>query len=630
MRKLLAFVVCALLALGVAACGNDDDENSGGGGGGGGDISGSIKIDGSSTVGPFAQAAAEQFKGENPGVKISVGTSGTGGGFEKFCAGETDISNASRSIKDDEEVPLCKKEGITYKEVQVANDGIAIATNTSLKVDCLTVDELKKLWNKGSKVKSLSELNPEHPDTQLSLFGPGTDSGTFDFFTDEINGEEGASRDDYQPSEDDNVLVQGVSGDKGGLGYFGFSYYEQNKDKLNLVGVDAGVRLRQARQRRHPERQVQATLPSAVHVSEREGPQAARDQGVHGLRDRELRRDRGGRSDRPDGLRTDRQGQDGARVAGLEAGTAAARATSGAPALGVARRRWGEEVIKGLLVLAAFISVLTTVGIVISLLGETIVFFGEIGVADYIFGTEWSPFFKPGSFGVVPLISGTFLITGIALIVAIPLGLGSALYLSEYAKPRTRRTIKPVLELLAGVPTIVFGYFALTFFTPEILRGLFNADVSIFNALAGGIVIGFMIVPTIASVSEDAMGAVPQSLREGAFGLGASKLQVSMRVVFPAALSGIVAATVLGISRAVGETMIVLVAAGQVPNLTADPRQPVETMTAFIGATARGDVATGSTQYKTIFAVGATLFVITLIMNAISIRFVRKYRQVYE
>jgi phosphate transport system permease protein len=314
----------------------------------------------------------------------------------------------------------------------------------------------------------------------------------------------------------------------------------------------------------------------------------------------------------------------------LEAGSTAAGAAPRAPALGAARRRYGEDLVKGLLVLAALVSVLTTTGIVISLLGETIVFFREVGFFDYIFGTKWSPLFEPGSFGVVPLISGTFLITGIALLVAVPLGLGAAIYLSEYAHPRTRRAIKPVLEVLAGVPTIVFGYFALTFFTPEILRDLFSMKVAIFNALAAGIVMGFMIIPTVASISEDAMSAVPGSLREGAFGLGASKLQVSLRVVFPAALSGIVAAIVLGISRAVGETMIVLVAAGQVPNLTADPRKSVETMTAFIGATAKGDAPTGSIEYKTIFAVGTTLFVITLIMNAISIRFVRKYRQVYE
>ena len=287
--------------------------------------------------------------------------------------------------------------------------------------------------------------------------------------------------------------------------------------------------------------------------------------------------------------------------------------------------------IKGLLILAAFISVLTTFGIVFSLLEETIVFFGDVNFFDFIGGKDWSPNFEPASFGVLPLIWGTFLITGIALVVAVPLGLGSAVYLSEYAHPRVRKTLKPVLELLAGVPTIVFGYFALTFFTPEILQGVFGNDrIQIFNALSAGIIMGFMIIPTIASLAEDAMSAVPQSLREGAFGLGASKLQVSLRVVFPAALSGIVAAIVLGVSRAVGETMIVLVAAGLIANNAFNPGEPHATMTAFIGATAKGDIATGSIAYKTVFAVGATLFVITFVMNMISIRFVRKYRQVYE
>ena len=240
MKKPIIFAACFALALGAAACGNDDDDDTGNGGGGSQDLSGNIKIDGSSTVAPFAQAAQEAFQGENPGVKITVGTSGTGGGFEKFCAGETDISDASRPIKPDEEVPVCKKAGIDYKEVQVANDGIAVVTNPELKVDCLTTDQLKELWNQGSKVKSLSEIDPKLPDAQLSLFGPGTDSGTFDFFTDVINGEEGVSREDYQPSEDDNVLVQGVEGEPGGLGYFGHSYYEQNQDKLGLVKVDGG------------------------------------------------------------------------------------------------------------------------------------------------------------------------------------------------------------------------------------------------------------------------------------------------------------------------------------------------------------------------------------------------------
>ncbi len=234
MRTHHLLIALLLLALsgGVAACGSEDESSASGG-----DLKGSIAIDGSSTVYPFAQAAAELFNEENPDVKISVGQSGTGGGFEKFCAGETDISDASRPIKPDEEAPVCEKGGVKYHEVQIANDGIAVATNKDLKVDCLTTAQLKKIWNKGSKIKSLKEVDPSLPDTPLSLYGPGTDSGTFDFFTGEINGEEGVTREDYEASEDDNQLVTGVAGDKGGLGYFGFSYYEQNQDKLNLVGV---------------------------------------------------------------------------------------------------------------------------------------------------------------------------------------------------------------------------------------------------------------------------------------------------------------------------------------------------------------------------------------------------------
>ena len=315
----------------------------------------------------------------------------------------------------------------------------------------------------------------------------------------------------------------------------------------------------------------------------------------------------------------------------MEAGsTSIAKGSAEAPILRASRRRWGEGVIKALLMLAALISVLTTTGIILSLLEETISFFGDVGAGDYLFGTDWAPLIEPASFGVLPLVLGTMLISLIGMVVAIPLGLAAAIYLAEYARPAVRKTIKPILELLAGVPTIVFGYFALTFFTPEILRGLFGDDVGIFNALSAGIIIGFLIVPTVASISEDSMSAVPQSLREGSFGLGASKLQTTMRVVFPAALSGIVASVVLGLSRAVGETMVVVIAAGLQPQWGLNIFESMETMTTFIAATAKGDVATGTIAYKTIFAVGTTLFVITLIMNLISIRFVRKYRQIYE
>jgi len=239
LRSLLAAAAAGALALGAAACGSDDNDSSASDSGGK-DVSGTIAIDGSSTVYPFAQAAAEQFQQENPGVKITVGESGTGGGFEKFCNGETDISNASRPIDPEEEVPLCKKGNVGYSEVQIADDGIAVVTNKDLKIDCMTVDQLKGLWNAKSKVQNYKELDPSFPDQKVALFGAGTDSGTFDFFTEEINGEKGDTRKDYQPTEDDNVTVQGVSGDKGGLGYFGFSYFESNQDKLNLVGIDAG------------------------------------------------------------------------------------------------------------------------------------------------------------------------------------------------------------------------------------------------------------------------------------------------------------------------------------------------------------------------------------------------------
>jgi phosphate transport system permease protein len=296
-----------------------------------------------------------------------------------------------------------------------------------------------------------------------------------------------------------------------------------------------------------------------------------------------------------------------------------------------ARSRF-EGAIKGALFCAAALSVLTTVAIVGSLAAETISFFGDVPVGDYLFGTKWTPLLNESqqSFGVLPLVWGTIYLSLIALAVAVPLGLLAAVYLSEYAPPRVRRVVKPVLEVLAGVPTIVFGYFALTFFTPEVLRGVLGIGVNQFNALSAGVIMGLLVLPTIASVAQDAMSAVPASLREGAFGLGATRLQVSLRVVFPAALSGIVAALVLGASRALGETVIVLVAGGQTANLGVDPTESYQSMAAFIAATARGDVPTGSIEYETIFAVGFTVFLLTLALNMLSIRLVRRYRQVYE
>jgi phosphate transport system permease protein len=306
--------------------------------------------------------------------------------------------------------------------------------------------------------------------------------------------------------------------------------------------------------------------------------------------------------------------------------------TVGRPAIATLpkkRIRWGEQVVYLVLFLAAAISVLTTVGIVLSLLLPALEFFGEVSPVDFFTGTTWAPLFLDAQFGVLPLVVGTLMISFLSALVAFPLGLGVAIYLSEYANRRATAFLKPILEILAAVPTVVLGYFALTFVTP-FLRDQLGFQVDIFNALSASIVLGVMLIPTVGTLAEDAMAAVPRDLRDGGFALGADKLQVSTRIVVPAAVSGIIAAFVLAFSRAVGETMIVLIAAGQLAQITFNPFESIETITAFIGATGNGDVPTGSIEYKTIFAVGLTLFVMTLVMNLISIRLVRKYREVYE
>lgn len=293
--------------------------------------------------------------------------------------------------------------------------------------------------------------------------------------------------------------------------------------------------------------------------------------------------------------------------------------------------RLGERVIEALLFLAAVLSVVTTIGIVVSLVGGTIEFFEDIGVGEFLFGTVWTPLFANGSFGVLPILSATLLITAIAMLVAAPLGLGAALYLSEYAGERSRKIFKPVLEVLAGIPTVVYGFFAISFVTPNVLRPLLGAtDIGVFNALSAGLVIGVLIIPIIASLSEDALSSVPQAMRDGALALGATRTKVARKVVLPAALSGVIASFVLALSRGIGETMVVVIAAGSIAQLTADPRQPMQTMTAFIAQAASGDQATGSVGYNTLFAVGSLLFLLTLIVNVISIKLVRRFREVYE
>lgn len=297
---------------------------------------------------------------------------------------------------------------------------------------------------------------------------------------------------------------------------------------------------------------------------------------------------------------------------------------------GAPTRSWKERLIKWACFLCAAISILTTIGIIATLSREAWAFFQrpEISVVEFFTGTVWNPDIKPVKFGVLPLVAGTLMITFGAALFAVPLGLLTAIYLAEYAPPRVRNVLKPTLELLAGIPTVVYGYFALFHITPLLDR--FIPDLEVFNALSGAIVVGIMILPLISSLCEDAISAVPKTLREGAYGLGATKFEVTTRIVVPAALSGIMAAFILAISRAVGETMAVTLAAGQNPVLTADPRRSIETMTAYIVQVSKGDTPTGSTVYLTIFAVGALLFAMTMLLNILAVRLVRRYRTVYS
>ena len=286
-----------------------------------------------------------------------------------------------------------------------------------------------------------------------------------------------------------------------------------------------------------------------------------------------------------------------------------------------------EPAIEWALFLCALLSIGTTIGIIVVLAVETWEFLREVPIVEFLFGTEWTPLFAVPRFGVLPLVTGTALVSSIAMVVSLPMGLLSAIYLSEYADPRVRRTVKPILEVLAGVPTVVYGYFALLFVTPLLQR--FIPDLAGFNALGPGIVMGIMILPLVSSLAEDAMQGVPHGLREGSHALGATKMQTSLKVVVPAAFSGITAAFILAVSRAIGETMIVAIAAGQQPRLTLNPLVPIETMTAYIVQVSLGDTPQGTLEYRTIFAVGMLLFLGTFMLNLVSAWLRERYREEY-
>ena len=293
------------------------------------------------------------------------------------------------------------------------------------------------------------------------------------------------------------------------------------------------------------------------------------------------------------------------------------------------RRKLREAPILAFLFMCAFVSVVTTIGIVVVLLAEALQFFREVSIVEFLTGTEWTPLFSIKNFGVLPLLSATALISFMALGIAFPVGLLTAIYLSEYAPGGVRSTVKPVLEVLAGIPTVVYGFFAISFINPSIIRPIFETE-TIFTALGAAMAMGVMLIPMVASLSEDAMRAVPSALREGAYAVGSDRLQVSVRVVVPAALSGIVAAALLALARAVGETMIVTIAAGGVSNLSWNPLEAMQTMTAYIMEVAMGDTPRGTVEYESIFAVGLMLFVFTLSLNMVAQWVLAKFREIYD
>ncbi len=618
-RRTTALLVSVFLSRSIAAgCGGGD---------GGGEV---ITADGSSTVGPFVTKAAEDFKAEQD-VDITVGISGTGGGFERFCAGETDLSNASRRI-DEEEAAMCEEAGIEYVEFRVATDALTNVVNTENDwATCLTIDQLKAIWEPGVEGDELESGRSVVPRCRAEAVRAWHGLGHVRLLHRRHQRRGGREQD-------------GLLAERGRQRHRPGCLWRRRRARVLRIlvlraepGHAQGTRGRRRRRLHRPEcRRRHRTRPYTplsrplfVYAKQSSFDD---NEDVQSFVQYML--------DNNDSIATDSlfvplsQEQIDEQLADVRGSyvvvppPAVVIEQPGALALPRKKIRWGEQFVHLILFIAAAISVLTTLGIVLSLLMPAIDFFREVSPWEFFTGTTWAPLFLDARFGVVPLVVGTFVISFWSAVVAFPLGVGVAIYLSEYARPRATAFLKPILEILAAIPTVVLGYFALTFVTP-FLRDI-GLQVEIFNALSASLVLGIMLIPTVATLSEDAMAAVPRDLRDGGYALGADKLQVSTRIVVPAAISGIIAAFVLAFSRAVGETMIVLIAAGQLAQITFDPRETIETMTAFIGATGNGDVPTGSIEYKTIFAVGLTLFVITLVMNLISIRLVRKYREIYE
>lgn len=582
---------------------------------------------------------------------IEIESIGTGGGFRQWCATDEDlaeqeivrpqIANASRPITEDE-TKQCAEVGIAPIPFRVGTDALAVVVSSKNEfITDITFTELQMIFG---EAEIWSDVRPEWPNEPIQLIIPGEDSGTFDYFVEAVfdgdasqllanDGDDVTRINEVITSENDNQLVGSINRDGLSIGFFGYAYYLQNANDLQLIHID-GIKA------------------SATTV----------DDGTYPLA-------------RPLYIYSDATiMQDNPQVASfldyylthvneviLEVGYFEASEAS----LASARQYWltamgvgklpnidpstvaGHIVSVGsstILPLSERIATLfTTDGFVPSftvkrgIRGENTVVSHRAGIsielndrptlAEFFTNTNWIP--AIGEFGVIPLINSTLMTSAIAMLVSLPLGIGAAIYMSEYASPRARNILKPVLEVLAGIPTVVYGYFALTFMTP-LLRSIFGADVvNIYNTASAGIVVGILIIPLISSMSEDALHAVPVSLREASYGLGATKLETVVKVVIPSALSGILAAFIVAVSRAIGETMIVAIAAGAGPNFTFSPFESAETMTGHIARISGGDLSYDSIDYNSIFAIGLTLFLMTFLLNVLSRIVIGRFREAY-
>jgi|GEM_PF-95716 len=589
--------------------------------------------------------------------EIDIEITGTGGGFDLFCEGETHINNASRPISNDES-EICRANGVTPVELQIGTDAVAVVINAQNDfASDITFEELQLIFN-GSE--NWSDIRPEWPNQPIVRFIPGTDSGTFDTFVEIVfDGDDSQligtdatriSSEDLVTSEDDNQLVRGISSNEFAVGFFGYSYYLENQETLTAVTIDGVTPSLETvengtyllgrplfiyanEQALDEEEQIAAFVTYYLqHVGgiiEEVGYFPASTNTLNASKailldilGEDLTEDSNGEVILPEVV-----------VADIAGNIHIAGSSTVFPITDEITLQFKDE---------GYLPVLNVIRGVNGTFAEehpagAIIEIGDsVSPIEFFTGTKWQPAIR--DFGIFPLVYGTLATSFIAMLVALPLGMGAAIYLSEYAPENVRGAIKPVLEILAGIPTVVYGYFALTFMTP-LLQAIFGDAVQIYNSTSAGIVVGILIVPMVSSMSEDALSAVPRGLREASYGLGATKLETTVKVVIPAALSGIMAAFIVAVSRAIGETMIVAIAAGagpqnNIPNLLGSRGpgilfEPAETMTGHMARISGGDLSYNSIDYNSIFAIGLLLFALTFVLNLINNAIIKRFREAY-